>query len=89
MYSQKVTELHIPTDIHDFDCSKNTLKCLYMWKLHIVTLSAKVLESLYNNKRKYSFVETCGEDIVDPLSRSPSPTPLNQVFMTPHRKSKR
>lgn len=89
MYSQKVIELHIPTDMLEFDCLKNTLKCLYMWKLHLVTPSAKVLESLYSNKRKYSFVETCGEDIVDPLSRSRSPTPLNQVFMIPHRKSKK
>ncbi|KAI9338126.1 hypothetical protein BD770DRAFT_400850 [Pilaira anomala] len=89
MYSQKVTELHIPTDILEFDCLEDTLKYLYMWKLHLITLSAKVLESLFSNKRKYSFVETCGEDIVDLLSRSPSPTPLNQVFMSPHRKSKK
>ncbi|KAI9338125.1 hypothetical protein BD770DRAFT_415482 [Pilaira anomala] len=89
MYSQKVTELHIPTDILEFDCLEDTLKYLYMWKLHLITLSAKVLESLFSNKRKYSFVETCGEDIVNPLSRSPSPTPLNQVFMSSHRKSKK
>lgn len=77
MYSRKVAELHIPTDILEFDCLKNTLECLYMWKLHLVTLSVKVLKSLYSNKKKYSSVETCGGDIVDSLSRSQSPAPLN------------
>jgi hypothetical protein len=86
-FSQKVTDLHIPTDTFELDSLRSTLKHLYLWKSHLVKLSATVIKSLYSNKRRYSLVETCGEDSSKPSRLSPLPIQLNNVFMTPHRKS--
>ncbi|KAG2230423.1 hypothetical protein INT48_007265 [Thamnidium elegans] len=87
MFSQKITDIHIPTDTFEFDSLRSTLKYLYLWKSSLVELSAKIIKSLYNNKRKYSLVEACEEDNDNPPRLSPPPIQLNDVFMTPHRKS--
>ncbi|KAI7860651.1 hypothetical protein BDC45DRAFT_430168, partial [Circinella umbellata] len=86
MFSQRVTDLHIPTDIFELDILRSTLKHLYMWKSHIIRLSVEVIKSLYSNKRKYSLVETCDDDSNKSSRLSPPPIHLNSVFMTPHRK---
>lgn len=84
--SQTVSDIHIPTDVLDLDCLRSTLKHFYLWKLHLLKLSNTVIKFLYNNKRKYSLIETC-EDINDSSRPSPPPVQLNNVFMTPHRKN--
>lgn len=89
MFSQKVTDLHIPTDAFELDSLRNTLKYLYLWKSHLVKLTAKVIKSLYSNKRKYSLVETCEEDSNKSSRLPPRPIKLNKVFMTPHRQNKK
>lgn len=87
MFSQKITDLHIPIDIFELDSLRSTLKHLYLWKSHLVKLSATVIKSLYSDKRRYSLVETYEEDSSKPSRLSPLPIQLNNVFMTSHRKS--
>ena len=87
MFSQKITDLHIPTDTFELDSLRSTLKHLYLWKSHLVKLSATVIKSLYSNKRRYSLVETCEKDSNKSSRLSPPPIQLNNIFMTPHRKS--
>lgn len=87
MFSQKITDIYIPTDTFELDSLRSTLKYLYLWKSHLLKLSATISKSLYSNKRRYSLIETSEEDS-NRLSRiSPPPIQLNNVFMTPHRKN--
>ncbi|KAI9267001.1 hypothetical protein BY458DRAFT_512449 [Sporodiniella umbellata] len=87
MFSQKIADLHIPTDTFELDSLRSTLKHLYLWKSHLAKLSATAIKSLYSNKRRYSLVEICEEDGNKSSRLSPPPIQLNNVFMTPHRKS--
>ncbi|ORE11112.1 hypothetical protein BCV72DRAFT_332415 [Rhizopus microsporus var. microsporus] len=85
--TQKVCSLSIPTDVYDLGSLRNTLKYLYLWKKHLLVLSAKVIQSLHCNKRKYSLIETCEEDS-SPRQCTPD-MQLADVFMTPHRRTKK
>lgn len=87
--SQKVSSLNIPTDVYDLGSLRRTLKYLYLWKKHLLALSAKVIRSLHCNKRKYSLIETCEEDGSQSPRQYPPPIQLADVFMTPHRKTKK
>lgn len=37
MFSQKITDLHIPTDTFELDSLRNTLKHLYLWKSYTIS----------------------------------------------------
>ncbi|KAI7896263.1 uncharacterized protein EV154DRAFT_492820 [Mucor mucedo] len=73
MFSQKIADLHIPTDAFELDSLRSTSKYLYLWKSHLVKLSATVIKSLYSNKRKYSLVEICEKDSNKSSRLSPPP----------------
>lgn len=78
LVSQNISTVRIATDIFEFDSLRSSLKHLYMWKLHLLKLSASIIKSLYNNKRKYSLVEAYEEG----RSSSPRPIPLRDVCFT-------
>lgn len=82
--SQKVKSLHFPTHILELDHLRSTLKCLYLWKFHVVKLARTTIKPLYRNKRKYAFAET-GEDDSESDRRSPPPIAIHNVFMSPYR----
>ncbi|KAI9259718.1 hypothetical protein EDC94DRAFT_150996 [Helicostylum pulchrum] len=59
LVSHKVCSLIIPVNAHELESLRDTLKYMYLWKKHLLQLSAKVIRELYSNKRKYDLIVYC------------------------------
>lgn len=45
IFSQKIADICVPTDIFELDALRNTLKYLYLWKSYLVQLSSIAIKS--------------------------------------------